>query len=87
MEKFTETIKVLIVGMGHNSKIINSTIINDSITLVEKETKTINEIIEEQKTIKYTNLPILPLTQTLDYKSGMDNRRERRAKERKNKKK
>ena len=82
MEKFTETKKVLIVGMGHNS-----TIINDSITLVEKETKTINEIIEEQKTIKYTNLPILPLTQTLDYKSGMDNRRERRAKERKNKKK
>ena len=87
MEKFTETKKVLIVGMGHNSKIINSTIINDSITLVEKETKTINEIIEEQKTIKYTNLPILPLTQTLDYKSGMDNRRERRAKEIKNKNK
>jgi len=44
--------------------------------------RNINEIIEEDKSVKLTAHPIIELTQW-DFKSGKESRRERRMKERK----
>lgn len=51
----------------------------------KKDTKTINEIIEEQNSIPFIEPPQIELT-AWDFKTGKQNRRERREKERKNKK-
>lgn len=49
-------------------------------------TKTIQEIIDEEKSFKITEPPEIPLIEW-DFKSGKESRRERRAKERKANKK
>lgn len=55
------------------------------IVVEEQETKTVHEILEEQRSIKITRPPVIPFVQTT-FKDGQQNRRERRDAERKAKK-
>jgi|GEM_PF-3965560 len=72
-----------IIGhIGHGKTALTSAIM----AVTEKKGKTIHEIIEEDKIIKITAPPEIPLI-AWDFKSGKETRRERRAKERKANKK
>ncbi len=74
--------KIEIIGHVDHGK---TTLTAALMAVTKKKGKTINEIIEEDKTIKITAPPEIPLIEW-NFKSGKESRRERRAKERKAKK-
>ena len=78
--------KTGIIGHVDHGKTILTAAIMTALDNTEKETKTIQEIIDEEKSFKITAPPEIPLIQC-DFKSGKESRRERRAKERKANKK
>lgn len=78
--------KIGIIGhVDHGKTTLTATIMN-ALDNTEKETKTIQEIIDEEKSFKITEPPEIPLIEW-NFKSGKERRRERRAKERKDNKK
>ena len=86
MQKRIETIG----HVDHGKTTLSAAIINATLLSLldnaQSETKTIHEIIEQEKSIPYHAPAYLEPT-PLDFKSGKQSRRERRAKERKAKKK
>ncbi len=78
--------KIAIIGHVDHGKTTLSAAIMSVLADTKKETKTIHEIIEEEKSLKITAPPEIPLIEW-NFKSGKESRRERRAKERKAKKK
>lgn len=73
--------KIAIIGYVDHGK---TTLTAAIMSALKSETKTINQIIEEEKMIPITAREI-KLTQ-FDVKNGKESRRERRAKKRKSKK-
>lgn len=76
--------KIGITGHVDHGKTTLSAAITSALTNAENKTKTIQEIVEEEKSLKIVNT--YPIWQhSYNGKSGKQNRRERRAKERKTK--
>jgi hypothetical protein len=69
--------KIALIGHINCITLDAATILVDT----HKETKTIHEIIEEERSIKFTKPPEIPLI-AWNFKSGKESRRERRKKER-----
>jgi translation initiation factor 2 gamma subunit (eIF-2gamma) len=78
--------KIAIIGHVDHGKTTLTAAIMNVLDKTEKEAKTIHEIIEEDRSIKITAPPEIPLIEW-NFKSGKESRRERRAKERKANKK
>lgn len=76
--------KIAIIGHVDNGKTTLASAIITSLSKNENESKTINEIIEDQNIIPFNAPQRVELTPWI-FKSGQESRRERRAKERKNK--
>jgi len=76
--------KVAIIGHIDHGKTTLDAAIMTVLEKTEKEAKTIQEIIKEERSMKITANTIMEVTD-LNFQSGREKRRERRAKERKSK--
>lgn len=74
----------MIAHVGSGTTTLSAAIAVAHASALVTEAKTINQIIEEDKATKLTVPPIIELT-AWDFKTGKENRRERRKKQRKNK--
>jgi translation initiation factor 2 gamma subunit (eIF-2gamma) len=82
--KANENIVISLGTVGHidhGKTTLSATIVN-VLNDTKNDAKTIHEIIEENKSIKITAPPQIPLIQW-NFKSGKEERRERRKKQRK----
>ena len=76
-----DIVNIGIIGHVDHGKTTLTGAIMTALDKTLKETKTIQEIIDEEKSFKITAHPEIPLIEW-NYKSGKESRRERRAKER-----
>jgi translation elongation factor EF-Tu-like GTPase len=79
--------KLAIIGhVDHKSTVLSATIVSALTSEFKPEPKTIQEVIEEEQSIKYNAPYVFQRIHTLEeYSTGQQNRREIRAQKRKQK--